>query len=168
MGRPKLAIDLALIRKAAVELKGLRDSQISIKLKAIIAAGTHRVKDVGEIFQVSSVTIFRWTRLFKQYGIEGLKPRPKGHMSSKLTDEHKERILRWIDKSENNLGEQIIWTIDKLRGEIKEVFSIEIGRTPLWKHLKKMGLVLRKPRPEHYKTDKALQEAFKKNSKSSR
>lgn len=168
MARPKLIIDLALIEKAEVELKSIRDGQISIKLKAIIAAGTHTVKDVAGIFQVSSVSIFRWAKLFNQYSIEGLKPHPKGHMRSKLMDEHKKQILKWIEKAENNRGEQIIWTIDKLRREIKEVFNIEIGRTPLWKHLKKMDLVLRKPRPEHYKANKSLQEAFKKNFKSSR
>lgn len=160
MGRYKRAINLALVEKAEVELISIKDSQTSIKLKAIISAGTHTVRDVSEILQVSSVSIFKWARLFNQYGIDGLQPRPKGHMRSKLTDENKEQILKWIEKSENSHGEQIIWTIDKLRKEIKEVFNIEVGRTPLWKHLRKMDLVLRKPRPEHYKADKSLQEAF--------
>lgn len=166
MGRSKQIINLALVRKAEIELICIKDSQTSIKLKAIISAGTYTVKDVAEILQVSSVSIFKWAKLFNQYGIEGLQAHPKGHMRSKLTEKHKEEILKWIDKSENNKGEQIIWTIDKLRKEIKEVFNVEIGRTPLWKHLKNMDLVLRKPRPEHYKADKSLQEAFKKNFKS--
>jgi len=168
MGRSKQTISLALIEKAQEGLKDIKDGHVSIKLKAIVSAGTYRVRDVAEIFQVSSVSIFQWAKLFNQYGVEGLKPHTKGHMRSKLTDEHKRQILKWIEKSKNNKGEQIIWTIDKLRGEIKEVFNVEIGRTPLWKHLKKMDLVLRKPRPEHYKANKSLQEAFKKNFKSSR
>ncbi len=168
MARPKRSVDALLIERAQVELKSIKDSRVSIRLKAIIASGTHTVKDVAEIFQVSSVSIFQWIKLFKKYGGEGLRDRPKGHMKSKLTDEHKERILNWIERSENSRGEKIIWTLDKLRREIKKVFNIKIGRTPLWIHLKKMGLVLRRPRPVHNKADKALQEAFKKNERTSR
>ena len=50
----------------------------------------------------------------------------------------------------------------KVQKEIEKEFGVTIGTTPLWKHLKKMDLVLKKPRPLHAKADICAQEAFKK------
>jgi transposase len=56
--------------------------------------------------------------------------------------------------------------LKKLRIEIEKEFALRIGTTPLWKHLAKMELGLRRPRPVHAKADKEAQEAFKKNARS--
>ena len=53
--------------------------------------------------------------------------------------------------------------LNKINTELEKEFGVDISRTPLWKHLKKMGLVLKKPRPVHAKADINAQEAFKKN-----
>lgn len=168
MGCHKIVLDAETIKKANLELNSIKDSRLSIQLKAIIASGEHTVEDVAHILHYSARTIFRWIRKFKELGIAGLRDKPKGHMRSKLTDTHRAQILEWIDTRQDHRGERINWSIDKLIAEVKNVFGVEISKTPFWKQLKKMGLVLRKPRPVHYKTDKSVQEAFKKNERNNR
>ena len=84
-------------------------------------------------------------------------------MRSKLAEDHKKDIEQWIVSSKNVQGETVHWTLQKLKKELEKEFGVDIGTTPLWKHLKKMGLVLKKPRPVHAKADINAQEAFKKN-----
>jgi transposase len=162
MARPKINVDPETVAKAERELEKIKDSKLSIQLKAIIAAADHPVENVADILKVSARSIFRWIAKFKQGSVKGLRDRPKGHMKSKLTQDHKKDIEKWIIGGKNSQGETVHWTLKKLKKEIEERFGIPISTTPLWKHLKKMGLVLRKPRPVHAKADRAAQEAFKK------
>ena len=162
MSRPKENVDRATVVKAQEALETIKDSKLSIQLKAIIAAAEYPVENVATILKVSTRSIFRWVTKFKEAGVEGLKDRPKGHMKSKLTQDHKKEIEQWIVSSKNNRGDTIHWTLQKLQRELAQEFGIDIGTTPLWKHLKKMGLVLKKPRPVHAKADRNAQEAFKK------
>lgn len=165
MARPKKKLDLETVEEAKEELKKIKDGKTSIQLKAIIAASEHAVDKVAEVMQVSYRSIFKWIDKFKTGGIEGLKDKPKGHMRAKLTKEHLEKIEQWIISGKNADDKAVHWTLKRLRKEIKKEFGISIGKTPLWKHLKKMDLVLKKPRPTHVKADKEKQETFKKKLK---
>jgi transposase len=163
MPRPKLNIDPETVRKAERELGKIKESKLSIQLKGIIAASSHPVHQIADIFHVSPRSIFRWATKFKEHGVAGLRDQPKGHMRSKLNDEQKMRIEEWLINGKNASGERIHWTLGKLKREIEKEFDIGIGTTPLWKHIRGMGLVLRKPRPIHAKANKEDQEGFKKN-----
>jgi transposase len=163
MPRPKLNIDPETVRKAEKELSRIKESKLTIQLKGIIAASIHPVHQIAEIFQVSPRSIFRWVTKFKEEGIAGLRDQPKGHMRSKLNDEQKMRIEEWLISGRNAQGERIHWTLGKLKREIEKEFDVGIGTTPLWKHIRGMGLVLKKPRPIHAKANKEDQEEFKKN-----
>lgn len=163
MARPKGNVDFETVAKAEEELRNIKDSKLSIQLKAIIAAADHKVEDVAEILKVSTRSIFRWIARFKKQGVNGLRDQPKGHMRSKLTEDHKQQIEQWMVRGENVRGEAVHWTLKKLRIEIEKEFALRIGTTPLWKHLAKMELGLRRPRPVHAKADREAQEAFKKN-----
>ena len=160
MPRPKLNIDLETVRKAEKKLGKIKESKLSIQLKGIIAASIHPVHQIADIFQVSPRSIFRWVTKFKEQGVEGLRDQPKGHMRSKLNDEQKTVIEEWLITGKNASGERIHWTLNKLKREIEKEFDIGIGTTPLWKHVRGLGLVLKKPRPVHAKANK---EEFKKN-----
>jgi transposase len=163
MPRPKLNIDPETVRKAERELNKIKESKLSIQLKGIIAASSHPVHQIADIFQVSPRSIFRWVTKFKEQGVAGLRDQPKGHMRSKLNDEQKIVIEEWLINGRNASGERIHWTLGKLKKEIEKEFDIGIGTTPLWKHIRGMGLVLKKPRPVHAKASKEEQEEFKKN-----
>lgn len=162
MARPKSNIDAKTVARAEEALEKIKDSKIAVQLKAIIAAAEHPVENVATILKVSVRSIFRWIEKFKEQGVEGLRDRPKGHMRSKLTEDHKGKLEQWIVRGKNVRGQAVHWTLKKLRRELGNNFGVHIGTTPLWKHLKKMDLVLKKPRPIHAKADRNAQEAFKK------
>lgn len=162
MARPKSNIDAKTVARAEEALEKIKDSKLSVQLKAIIAAAEHPVENVATILKVSVRSIFRWIEKFKEQGVEGLRDRPKGHMRSKLTEDHKGQLEQWIVRGKNVRGQAVHWTLKKLRRELGNNFGVHIGTTPLWKHLKKMDLALKKPRPIHAKADRNAQEAFKK------
>lgn len=163
MPRPKLAVDPGTIQRAEEELGKIRESKLAIQLQGIIAAARHPVHQIADILHVSPRSIFRWITKFKEQGIAGLRDQPKGHMKSKLNDAQKMVIEEWLTAGKNASGERIHWTLNKLKREIEKEFEVTIGTTPLWNHVRKMGLVLKKPRPLHNKANMEEQEAFKKN-----
>lgn len=163
MSRPKLNVDPGTVRKAEEELCKIKESKLAIQLQGIIAAARHPVHQIADIFHVSPRSIFRWITKFKEQGITGLRDQPKGHMKSKLNDAQKMVIEEWLIAGKNASGERIHWTLNKLKREIEKEFAVTIGTTPLWNHVHRMGLVLKKPRPLHDKANTEEQEAFKKN-----
>ncbi len=162
MGRSKVNADLQTVEKAEQQLERIKDSKLSIQLKAIIASAEHPVENVADVLKVSRQSIFRWNRKFREDGVEGLRDRPKGHMRSKLTEGHKKEIERWILGSKNVEGEPVEWTLKKLQKEVKDRFGIHAGTTTLWRYLKKMGLVPKKARPVHVKEDRGAWEGFER------
>jgi len=163
MARPKINIDSETVLKAERELARIKGGKLSIQLKAIIASTEHPVESVADVIKVSARSIFRWITKFKEGGVEGLRDRPKGHMRSKLTEDHKKQIEPWVVSGKNAQEEIVHWTLKRLKKELKKELGIQIATTPLWKHLKKIGLVLKKPRPVPAKADRIAPEAFKKN-----
>src|SRR4030042_870105 len=101
MSRPKLNIDPETVRKAEKELSKIREGKLSIQLKGIIAASSHPVHQIADIFHVSPRSIFRWVTKFKEQGVQGLRDQPKGHMRSKLNDEQKTVIEEWLITARN-------------------------------------------------------------------
>lgn len=160
MARSKLNIDLQTVKKAEEQLEKIKDSKVSIQLKAIIASAEHPVENVADVLKVSRRSVFRWKTKFREGGVEGLRDRPKGHMRSKLTEDHKKEIKQWILSGRNVEGEPADWTLKKLQKEVEDEFEIRISTAALWKHLRKMGLVSKKPRPVHVKVNEKSQEAF--------
>ncbi len=167
MARPKHKIDPLTLKKAESELEKLDHSKLALQLKAIIASAYNPVEQVAKIFQISTRSIFRWIVRFENNGIAGLIDKPKGHFSSKLSEDHLKEIEAWILSGKNAVGKSVHWTLGKLQKEVAKVFKITISTTALWNHLKKMNLVLKRPRPEHTSSDKQLQSQFKKNSQKS-
>jgi transposase len=163
MPRQKMNVDAGTVQKAEEELRRIRESKLAIQLQGIIAAARHPVSQIADILQVSPRSIFRWVTKFKEHGIAGLQDQPKGHMKAKLNDAQKARIKAWLIAGTDASGERIHWTLNTLKREIEKEFAVTVGTTPLWNHLRRMGLVLKKPRPMHDKADPESQEAFKKN-----
>jgi transposase len=163
MPRPKMKIDAGTVHRAEEELEKIKESKLAIQLQGIIAAAHYPISQIADILHVSPRSIFRWVTKFQTKGVEGLRDHPKGHMKAKLSDAQKLIIEGWLINGNNTSGERTHWTLHKLKREIEKEFSITMGITPLWHHVRGMGLVLRKPRPLHDKADPEAQEAFKKN-----
>ena len=165
MGRNKTLVDNTYSEILAKEIKSISDSDIVIKLKAILASITHKESDVAEMYGIALSTLTRWISVYKKEGAGGLKNKSRGHNPSKLTEEEKSIIKKWIFSCKDNLGQPVHWTLKRLIHEISEVFGKEVKKSPLWVTLRNMKLTLKKPRPKHHLSNPEAQVAFKKNSK---
>jgi transposase len=163
MARPKEIIDQDLVEQAQKQLKRFKDGKVYMRLLAIVRAGDHPIVEVAAFFGVTRGTISRWIRSFCKDGVEGLFDRAKGHNPSKLSNEQKQIINRWIETASDAGGEPVHWTLEKLQQHVKRHFGVQISIFPLWLHLHKMGFRQKIPRPVHHKADPKVQQAFKKN-----
>lgn len=163
MGRPKEVIDEGVVQRAEEELKKIKNHKVAIKLQAVISSGRHRIGDVASVMGVSRQTIWVWIRNFRDKGVEGLGDTPKGHYPAKLDDEKRGMVAMWLSEGRNAQGEVVHWTIMRLKEEIRKEFGIEVGKTPLWKLMRKLGFRQKVPRPRHVKADLLEQQDVKKN-----
>jgi transposase len=162
MGRHK-NIDEETILRAEERFRDLQEGKLAIQLRGIIAFRDNTAEEVADVLMVTPRSIFRWVKEFKESDIEGLRERPKGHHKAKLTGEQKAQIKKWVISRKNSKGEIVYWTLRKLNMELQKEFGVTISEPGLWYNLRNMGLVIKKPRPIHYKADKRKQEKFKKN-----
>ena len=153
-----------IAQAAEYEFSKIKDGKLATQLRAIMAFEDNTAEEIAKIFKVSLRTVFRWINKFSSHGINGLIDQPKGHYQAKLTVAQKDQIKNWIVTGTNSKTETIHWTLEKLVNVIYTEFGVELTTTGVWKNLKKMNLVLKKPRPIHHQTDKKVQEHFKKNS----
>jgi transposase len=165
MSRPKEIIDVSLANAAFDALQNLKDHRVHLRLLAIHKCGERPITEVAEFFGVGRDTISRWIRRFRLDGAQGLLDKTKGHNPSKLNDEQKQKIARWIRESKNSKGEKIHWTLEKLRAEIEKEFGVCISIMPLWKLIRNQGFRQKVPRPMHAKANENTRNEFKKNSR---
>lgn len=164
MGRRKELLSEETLKNIESDLQSIPNNVLLFRLTALKAASNNKHEDVAKIFNISRSTIQRWASSYTAKGVEGLKVKPKGHNPSKLSLEEQEIIKSWILDCIDHNGNNVHWTLHRLKKEILTVFNKEVGKTPLWMLLKRMGLSLKKPRPKHYKSDESKQASFKKNS----
>jgi transposase len=163
MARPKEIINQEVVLAAEKYLKDFENHRVYVRLLAIVKAGDHSITEVAKFFQVSRDTLTNWIKNFRDFGIEGLLDKPKGHNPSKLKEIHKQQVSFWLETGTNAKAERVHWTLEKLKAEIERQFGITISIMPLWLHLRKMGFRQKVPRPVHAKADRQAQEEFKKN-----
>ena len=163
MAITKRAINEEIAEKARVALIGIKESQLAIRLQAIISCANHQVETVSSVIGKDRVTVWRWIRAFQENGVAGLIDKPKGHNPSKLNEEQREQIVIWLDTGNNSKGEPTHWTLKNLSQAIEEEYGIKITKTPLWITIQAMGFRQKVPRQIHACADKEKQNAFKKN-----
>jgi transposase len=162
MARPKAVFLDDLATRAQADLDSLDHSKIAFKLHAIISATKYPVGTVAVILGVAAETIWRWATAYKKYGLDGLYPKTRNPKPSKLNSAQKAETLAWLDAGKTAKGEDIHWTLERLRQAIAEAFGITLGINTIWVWLRRENRKLKVPRPQHYKADKQAQEAFKK------
>ena len=160
MARPKSVFSKDLATRALADLDTLGSDKIALKLQAIIAATKYSISSVAEILGVSPETIWRWATAYRENGMDGLHPKTRKPKPSKLTSEQKAKVLFWLDSEQSAKGENVHWTLERLRHAISEEFGITLGINTIWVWLRKEDRRLRVPRPRHYEADSQSQKAF--------
>jgi transposase len=166
MGRRSTLLDPRLARTAREALESLPKAKLGRKLQALAACIDHPISTVCEILRVSRQSLHNWAENLRQLGPEGLDTeagaRPRGHRRSKLSEEQKARIARWMETASDDQGRPVHWTIERMRHEVKERFGVELAKTPMHRTMRQLGFGLKVPSPAHAKSQPKEVRAFKK------
>lgn len=165
MGRPKQSINADTLESIEKAISSLPNGAVVRKLTILSSFSWLKTEEIARAYRINPRTLFRWIKQFNEHGVEGLVDRPKGHRPALLTDEMKAQIEQWITGQKDNEGNPVLWTLDRLRGELKRVYGIEISKSAMSVNLAKMKISFRRPRPTHIMADKEKQAEYKKNSK---
>lgn len=156
LGRPDLAAEITeRYRKAK---SGWQKSRL---LCAKLASeGKHQSWEIAEMCGCGVARVFDWLRMVRQGGIEKLlergKPGPATGQMRLLKDQPK--VIRQIDKG---LKEGRWKSSPQLSRWLKEEHGLQIKENTALRWLKKLGGVLRVPRPRHPKREDVALEEFK-------
>ena len=106
--------------------------------------------------------VFNIVKRYNDGGPDALgdQRRNNGGHGRKLTDDQVERVRVRLESGPPDDGG--LWTSPKVAAWVNSEFDLDIDFKLAWDYLKRMGFVLRRPRPSHVKSDKKAQEAFKK------
>ena len=157
MGRQKLSIDANTLESIKQAITALPNGSVARKLTILSSFSWLKTEEIARAYRINPRTLFRWINQFKEHGVEGLIDSPKGHKPSILTDEMKSRIVEWITTQKDNKGNPVFWTLDKLRGELEEVYNVKISKPAMSVNLVKMKVRFRRHRPTHIMADKEKQ-----------
>jgi len=162
MARPKSVFTEELAERAEADLKELDRDLVTVKLRAIAAAARHPLAVVADVAGVARQTLLRWAAAYAGGGPDALRPKPRRPKPSKLDAAQKAAVLSWLDSGRTARGEEVHWTLGRLRAAIAEEFGVTLGSSTIWFWLRREGWGQRVPRPRHHAADAAAQEGFKK------
>lgn len=159
MGLSQQLITEEVYKDALSYLKTMnKDGRRAIRLRAIVSAKENGVNIVAKIFGTTSNTLRNWVKSFKESGLEGLDYQEGRGRKSKLSDDHRQKILSWVKKDPSI-------TIREILIKLKEQFEVESSKSAVHRILHELKLSYITPRPIHHKQNKSSQDEFKKKSK---
>lgn len=112
----------------------------------LLSAQCYLVPSISKVVLVSERTVHRWIKRYQAEGVNGLYDAPRSGAPGKVTAKYKEGLLKAVRRRPRALGLSFsLWTAERLGDYMAEQTGIRISRTAVRKHLKAMGIVLRRP-----------------------
>jgi transposase len=154
LGRPDLSAELE------ERYRQEKDARNKVRLLAMRmgASGAHASQDIADICGVSRATFFEWAKSFREGGFDALlereKPGPKGMKLRGVPEAVVKELRAGVESGRWPTAEAARIWLQKERG-IKRPY------VTVWSWLKKLGGVLRVPRPRHPENDPAAADKFK-------
>lgn len=130
---------------------------VSKKLQAVISAHKHGIKKVSEVMNVSTASIYLWSKQLKNGDFEGLINKSKHQDGIKIKTQHKESIKGWLEETPT-------LTIKEVRVLLKEKYNIDVSKSTVHRSMQASGFAYITGRKKHYKQNKEEVESFKKKS----
>ena len=104
------------------------------------------IQDISDFCGVHFTVIYKWIRVYKQKGLEGLRRRKAKGAELKLNNEDKKQIINWLKKSATDIGfETPLWDCKRIRRVIRQELKKEIAISSLWESLRRWNLTPQKP-----------------------
>ena len=107
------------------------------------------IEDIADFCGVHWTAVYKWIRIYKEKGVEGLKRRKAKGAEPKLNKDDKKQIISWLKKSAIEFGfETPLWDCKRIQRMIKQELSKTIAISNLWHNLRKWKLTPQKPERE--------------------
>jgi transposase len=156
LGRPDLSGEIEVRYRNETDVR----SKVRLLCIKLAATGEYTSEQVAEICGKSQSAIFVWFKAFRENGFEGLlerrKPGPDEGSFRGVPASVVEELKKGVESGR--------WTTaEAARRWLKEKHQISRPYVTVWQWLKKLGGVLRLPRPKHPGQKPAAAEAFKKD-----
>lgn len=112
-------------------------------------------KEISLLLGIRTGTVSDWVKLYKQYGIKGLKEVKRGRKRGygKLLSETQEKEVQRmiIDKMPDQLKlPYALWTRKAIRDLIKKIYKIDIAIRTMGDYLRSWGFTPQKPKKKAY------------------
>lgn len=157
MANKSKLIDETTFNNAQSMLESLgNNAKGALKLKAIVAAKTHGITIVADIFNVSRNTVTTWINKFKNDVNSVFEISAGRGRKDKLTLEQLYIVKELVNNNPNI-------TLYQVAQEIEKKFAIKYTIPAVHKILKKLKFSYITPRPKHNKQDTSKHDEFKKN-----
>lgn len=112
------------------------------------------IEDIADFCGVHFTVIYKWIRIYKQIGRDGLKRRKAKGAEPKLNKENKKQVISWLEKSAMKFGfETPLWDCKRIQKIIKQELNKNISISNLWTTLQKWDLTPQKPEKEALEKD---------------
>lgn len=121
--------------------------------------------EVTRSYGLGDRTIFKWLRIARETGLDGLAPIPRTGRNRALSDIEAEEVKRWIingDPRQHGFDFGL-WTRQIVADLINEYFGITLSVTAVGTLLHRLGLTPQKPLRRAYERDEKAVEEWKKN-----
>ena len=105
-----------------------------------------KTEEIADFCGVHFTVVYKWIRIYKQKGTDGLKRRKAKGADPKLDKKDKKQILSWLRKSALDFGfETPLWDCKRIQRMIKQKLNKNIAISNLWENLRRWGLTPQKP-----------------------
>lgn len=106
-----------------------------------------KVNKIAEAFGVYPDTVSRWFVKKRKFGLDSLKSTKAKGKDSKISQENKKEIIKWLEKSAMEFGfETPLWTCNRVKQLIRKKLKITIHKSNIWEWLRKWNLTNQKPK----------------------
>lgn len=134
-------------------------------LAALLRKENKSLTDIAFSLQKPIMTISDWLRRMEKEGLDRIYDIKQSGKPSKLSEKQIVELHKILNKSPQKQDlPYVIWTTKLVRYFIEIKYQISLSLWQIRRILQKLKFSLQKPRPEHYKANKKLQETFKKIS----
>ena len=145
-----------------------KDKSLAVRIQTIVLAKQGLTcEHIVEMTGYCRRTIQRWVAQYNQAGIKGLVDQPRSGRPAKLRVEQQPQFFERVDAGPTlSEGTATLYGRD-IQQILEKEFGVIYTLDGVYKLLHRLGYSCLKPRPKHEKADPAVQQAFKKTSRTS-
>jgi transposase len=145
-----------------------KERQQKAKLRLLAALKRREGKSTDAIAQnlnIGKRSVHEWLHRFVDRGLQGAYDIKQTGRPKLLTDTQLKNLRNDLIAGPHKFGfSKQLWTTRMVQEHVKKKYHIKYVDRHMRRILHSMGFSSQKPRPVHYKADKAAQELFKKTS----